>query len=348
MKKIFLTSILLIVIITGKLAAQTGDTVRVYVDKAGTLINNFTEEQANKIVHLTVTGKINAIDFKHLRNGFKQLEVLDISNAQIRMYTGKEGTHHDNFYLYPQNCIPAYAFSTKVGEKITGKQSLRHIILSEKIKNIENNAFMGCTNLKILQIIKKTPPNLFDGALADNTTAVFVPLGCRDEYRFNKRWGTFTLLEGNPVFADIQIGTFENLRDVLQKSGYKPTDIHYLTIEGKLEDTDFLLMRDYMPNLISIDISNTSATHIPDFVFSHKKYLMAIKLPQNLQSIGQRAFSNCEKLMGEIILPPTVNRIDFGAFMGCGNLKKVIVTGDHPTTLGDNLFGDENSKLKIN
>lgn len=333
--------------ISCKLLAQTGDTVRVYVDKAGTLINNFTEQQANKIAHLTITGKINAIDFKHLRNGFSMLEVLDLSNVHISAYTGKEGTFDNNFYLYPTNCVPRYAFSTKNNEVYTGKSSLKHIILSEKIKNIEDAAFRGCNNLNILEIRRKTPPNLFEDALTNNMTAVFIPLGSRDEYRLKKRWGDFTLMEGQPMVANIQIGTFESLRDVLQKHVYQPDKINYLTIEGKLEDADFLLMRDYMPNLIAIDISKTSATNIPEFVFSHKKYLMSIKLPQALRSIGQRAFSNCERLMGELILPPTINRIDYGAFMGCGNLKKVVITGDYPTTLGENLFGDEHSRLVI-
>ena len=50
-----------------------------FVPKAGTLISLMTEDEANSITHLTLTGKINAEDFKHLRDEFQNLEVLDIS-----------------------------------------------------------------------------------------------------------------------------------------------------------------------------------------------------------------------------------------------------------------------------
>jgi hypothetical protein len=129
------------------------------------------------------------------------------------------------------------------------------------------------------------------------------------------------------------------LQEIL-KSGLQPRDINFLTIEGKLDNADFKLIRDYMPNLVSVDISRTNATAIPDFTFSQKKYLLRMKLPHNLKSIGQRVFSNCGRLCGTLELPASVTAIEFGAFMGCDNLRYVLATGNKITTLGDNLFGD--------
>ena len=57
------------------------------------------------------------------------------------------------------NFIPTYAFSNIVDGVTKGKATLEKIILSEKIKNIEDAAFKGCENLKICQIRKKTAPN---------------------------------------------------------------------------------------------------------------------------------------------------------------------------------------------
>ena len=36
-----------------------------FVSKPGTLISMMTEDEANSITHLTLTGKINAEDFRH-------------------------------------------------------------------------------------------------------------------------------------------------------------------------------------------------------------------------------------------------------------------------------------------
>ena len=278
-------------------ASTLGATAQVsktyYVSKPGTLISMMTEEEANSITHLTLTGKLNAEDFRHLRDEFPSLKVLDISNAEIKMYSGKAGTYpNGKFYIYMANFVPAYAFSNVVNGMTKGKQTLEKVILSEKIKNIEDAAFKGCDNLKICQIRKKTAPNLLP------------------------------------------------LEDEIMKAGLQPRDINFLTIEGKLDNADFKLLRDYMPNLVSLDISKTNATSIPDFTFSQKKYLLKIKLPHNLKTIGQRVFSNCGRLAGTLELPASVTAIEFGAFMGCDNLRFVLATGDKITTLGDELFGN--------
>lgn len=317
-----------------------------YVPKPGTLVELMTEEEANQITYLTLQGKLNAIDFRHLRDEFKSLAVLDISNASISMYAGKKGTHPERFYIYPANCIPAYAFCKKVNDSTyAGKTSLRRIILSDKTRNIEDAAFKGCTNLEICQIRKKTPPNLMPEALADSLTAIFVPLGSSDAYRFKERWETFAFIEGEPTGITVEISQMESLASKLAQKGIRPNDVNFLRIKGKLDETDFRLIRDYMPNLVSADLSQCNATSIPEYTFTQKKYLLNIQLPYQLKSIGQRAFSGCGRLCGTLILPPTVTAIEYGAFIGCENLRHVAATGNQITTLGDNLFGEEENKL---
>ena len=299
-------------------AAQVSKTY--FVSKPGTLISMMTEDEANSITHLTLTGKINAEDFRHLRDEFPNLKVLDISNADIKMYTGKAGTYpNGKLCVYMPNFIPTYAFSNIVDGVTKGKATLEKIILSEKIKNIEDAAFKGCENLKICQIRKKTAPNLLPEALADSITAIFVPLGSSDEYRYKNRWEKFAFIEGEPVETTLQVGAMGKLEEEILKSGLQPRDINFL---------------------VSVDISRTNATAIPDFTFSQKKYLLRMKLPHNLKSIGQRVFSNCGRLCGTLELPASVTAIEFGAFMGCDNLRYVLATGNKITTLGDNLFGD--------
>ncbi|NDV83716.1 leucine-rich repeat protein [Bacteroides sp. 51] len=323
--------------------AQVSKTL--YVDKAGSMISQITADEANKVTHLTLMGKINAVDFKSLRDGFPHLEMLDLANVDIKMYTGKAGTHADKFYVYPPNCIPAYAFSRLEGETLYGKQTLKKVILSEKIKNIEDGAFFGCSNLHICQINKKSAPNLLDNALSDTITAIFIPLGTRDEYRLKKRWENFAFIEGEPIEATFQVGAQGSLKAEIQAAGLQPNNINFLTVEGKLDADDLKLITDYMPNLVSVDISKTTATALPDFTFAQKKYMLRIKLPNGLKSIGQRVFSGCGRLSGMLILPPEVTTIDYGAFMGCESLKGVMVTGSKLTAVGDNLFGDSNGRL---
>lgn len=317
-----------------------------YVAKPGTLVELMTENEANNITHLTLQGRLNAVDFRHLRDEFKKLESLDISNASISLYAGKNGTYSGHFYIYPANCIPAYAFCRRLNDSTyIGKESLTRVILSDKTKNIEDAAFKGCNNLKICQIRKKSAPNLMSEALADSITAIFVPLGSSDAYRSKKKWETFAFIEGEPLGVTVQIGKMGSLASELLRGGMQPKYVNFLTIEGKLDEADFTLIRDYMPNLVSIDLSKSNATAIPDYTFTQKKYLLNILLPHGLRTIGQRVFSGCSRLCGTLTLPSSVTAIEYGAFIGCDNLRYVQVTGNKITTLGDNLFGGGKDRL---
>ena len=48
-----------------------------------------------------------------------------------------------------------------------------------------------------------------------------------------------------------------------------------------------------MPNLIAIDLSGSETTTIPAYAFTQKKFLLRVRLPHGLKTIGQRAFSGC-------------------------------------------------------
>ena len=217
--------------------------------------------------------------------------------------------------------------------------------MKKYINNIYFSFFNGFKYLKIFQIRKKTAPNLLSEALADSVTAIFVPLGCSDSYRTKKKWETFAFIEGEPLTVNVQIGKMGSLASELLRAGFQPKDVNFLTVEGKMDEADFKLIRDYMPNLVSIDMTNSNATAIPDYTFTQKKYLLNVRLPQELRSIGQRAFSGCGRLCGTLVLPASVTAIEYGAFMGCDNLRYVLATGNKITKLGDNILGESKGKI---
>lgn len=320
-------------------------TRKIYVPKAGTMVEMLTEEEANQITHLRLLGKLNAVDFKHLRDEFKQLRSLDISQASISLYAGKGGTQK-GFHLYPANELPAFAFCKQLDDNTCqGKETLHRIILPAGLKGIGKAAFKGCSHLSICQMRTDKVPRLQAEALADSLTAIFVPEGCSDAFRNQEEWQAFAFVEGEPTGAKVQISRMGSLASELIQKGKQPKDINFLTIEGKLDEADFILIRDYMPNLVSINMEKSNAKSIPEYTFTQKKFLLRVILPKGLKSIGQRAFSGCTRLCGTLVLPPTLTAIEFGAFIGCDNLRRVIATGNEITTLGDKLFGEEGNKL---
>ena len=134
--KLLLISFLLA---TNALGAVAQVSKTYYVSKPGTLISMMTEEEANTVTHLTLTGKLNAEDFRHLRDEFASLKVLDISNAEIKMYSGKAGTYpNGKFYIYMPNFIPAYAFSNVVDGVTKGKNQKHRGCSLQRLRKLEN------------------------------------------------------------------------------------------------------------------------------------------------------------------------------------------------------------------
>lgn len=337
--------LMLAIALLATLSVFSQKTKKIYVPKAGTMVEMLTEEEANQITHLRLQGKLNAVDFRHLRDEFKQLRSLDISQASISLYAGKGGTQ-EGFHIYPANTLPAYAFCKERDEfAYIGKETLRRIILPAGLREIGKAAFKGCSQLGICQIRDTHAPRLASEALADSLTAIFVPEGSSNTYRSREEWNNFALMEGEPTGAKVQISRMGSLASELVQKGKQPKDINFLTVEGKLDEADFSLIRDYMPNLVYIHMENCNAKVIPAYTFTQKKFLLKVVLPKELKSIGQRAFSGCTRLCGTLVLPPTLTAIEFGAFIGCDNLHQVVATGNQITTLGDKLFGEEESKL---
>jgi len=340
--KTYLTCILLF---CGISATNAQDKMTYSVSKAGTLISQMTQQGADSIVYLKLTGKINAIDFRHIRDEFHKLEILDLSGADIKMYVGKEGTEDGKFSVYKADYVPKYAFCHVEGGNLVGKTSLRRIILPYSIKCIDDAAFLACNNLAIIQLNNQSAPRLANDALSDTITTAFVPPSASDNFRRSEQWAPFSVIEGEPVSLKVQVSKLGSLQNEILKAGMQPSKINYLTIEGKMDEDDFMLIRNYMSNLVSLNISNTTAEIIPEFTFSQKKHLLHIDLPKGLKKIAQRAFSGCNKLGGTIILPPNVTAIEYGTFIDCEHLAVVRVSGNKLTTVGDNLFGNNKGKL---
>ena len=248
----------------------------VFVSEVGGLRSEFTEEEAKSVTHLSLSGKLNVLDFRVLRDEFEQLQCLDLTNADIKLYVGKAGTYPEGKrYVYPMNCIPAYAFKDK--------KSLKRIVLPAKLANVEDAAFLGCDSLRIVQMKKKKPSNLLPQALSDSLTTVFVPLGCRDAYWRKSQWKGFNLLEGEPVAVSVTVNEPGTLEAEIRKTGYRLEQVNVLSVTGSLDLADFKAVRDDMPYLVSVDLAGIDNGLIPEFTFSQKRYLMFIDFPSALQ-----------------------------------------------------------------
>ncbi|MDD6209669.1 MAG: leucine-rich repeat domain-containing protein [Bacteroidales bacterium] len=155
------------------------------------------------------------------------------------------------------------------------------------------------------------------------------------------------------------------LSAVLYSSGYDLSSIEELKVRGELADVDLHLMRDSMPQLRIVDLSEVHLedNRLSDKVFMNKETLEAVKLPETLQSIGWLTFVGCKALenvdflscknlqiigklsfsgcglKGDLVLPPSVTTIEDYAFYGDNRLKSVRLPASL-VTIGELAFKD--------
>lgn len=119
------------------------------VADAGELSKALTTSEKKTLQELTITGNIDARDLKCLRDELVTLQKLDISNANIVKYEGKNGTVPFNEYaVYQANELPCYSFNNYA----SGKATLTHVSLPNSITRIDQNAFKQCKCLAEITI----------------------------------------------------------------------------------------------------------------------------------------------------------------------------------------------------
>jgi hypothetical protein len=153
---------------------------------AGTLSTTLTASELASIVKLTLTGTIDARDFRTMRDLMPLLAEVDLSGTTIVAYTGTEGTIYGNNNTYLASQVPSYAFrdpNTYPG----GKTSLTSIKLPTITTVINNDAFGNCTNLTSVTIpssVTNIGGSSFGGCTALNSIQLPSNLTSIDSYAF--------------------------------------------------------------------------------------------------------------------------------------------------------------------
>lgn len=291
---------------------QAQVTKSINLTSAGTLSTVLTTTEKSTVTNLILTGNINALDFKSMRDEMSALADLDISGVLIEAYNGAGGTCiYQTTYSYPTNEIPISALH--IDGSTIGKSSLVTVHLPTSITSIGSMAFYGCNNLKNIDF----PASLtsiqayafcychgLTGTM--NIPAQITTLG---ENAFGNCNGLteFTVSENNPNYSS---------QDGILYNKYK--SIIYQCPCGKSG-----------PITIPYGVSTIWSGAFRECV----KLTGSLELPNTVTYIGEHAFSSCEGFTGEFVFPDQVNYIGGWAFFQCTGFSGFRLLSATPPTL---------------
>ena len=307
MRKTLLFSVLLVITIVTQ--AQVSKTLNV---AAGGLASALTSEEKSTITNLTVTGTIDARDFKTIRDYMFLLTNLDLSNAKVAAYTGIEGTVGSQVNVYPANTFPASAFDYSNNSNY--KSALVSVAIPSSITAIDVAAFKYCINIKSITIplsVISIGQEAFSGCTGFTSFNIPSSVTTIGKSAFSYCTGlksiTFPLTVtsiGDQVFEGCIGFTSFNIPSTVTSIG-----------SGAFADCT---------GLVSVNIPS-SVTTIGDYAFAGCTGFSSFSIPSSVTSIGKSAFAQCDNL-ASIIIPSSVTSIGETAFVYCGKLASVIIS----------------------
>jgi hypothetical protein len=265
---------------------------------AGNLSSSLTSTEKSTVTNLTVTGILDARDFKTMRDSMPVLAVIDIGSDSIAYYTGPDGTLSSPSSTYPVNELPWCAFYNSSSG--LSKTTLTAVTLPAKITSIGRNTFNNCHGISTLSI-PATVTTIQNWAFTDcgNNLAITIPA----------------------AVTSIQNWAFEAFNGPITVHASNP---NYSSDNGVLFNKD-------KTTLIQCPASKSGNYIIPSTVtligmnsFSRCSLLKgAMVIPPTVTVIGGWAFRQCTGLTGPLTIPESVDSIGDGAFYMCSGLTNI-------------------------
>ncbi|HLN72553.1 MAG TPA: leucine-rich repeat protein, partial [Prolixibacteraceae bacterium] len=282
--------------------------VAVTVDNTpGNLKNNLADKDPGSIVSLTITGTMDARDFKFMRDEMQRLVNVDLRQTTIVAYSGEGGTYPPDYSVYydyysntiPDNAFGHYGLSTNI--------TLKSVQIPLNTLAIGETAFAHCealTSFTVPSSVTLIGASAFAGC--KGLTSFIVP----------------------PTVNYIASGVFAECSSLKE-----------VVLPPSLTVIEYLLFEE-CSSLVSIKIPS-GVTSIGSRAFAGCASLADIELPSGLISIGFEAFRGCTSMVN-INLPSSVTTIATNAFLGCTALTAISLPSGI-TKLGQGVFYDCNS-----
>ena len=336
MYRIFFLSLFFCLSIT--LKAQVS--VNITSCNAGTLSSRLTSGEKSNVTNLTITGTIDARDFKTMRDELPVLAHVDLSGTSIVAYTGTAGTLSMN-YSYSDNQIPVCAFYVSGSNNYN--TTLSTVVLPDNVTSIGGSAFRQCSNLSQINL----PTGLIQiyswaFSYMGQNMAISIPATTTnipdDVFRAFK--GTITVSPDNPNYSTHE-GVFYNKGQTILLN-CPTTKTGSYTIPSTVSEIKTYAFASC--NLLNGTVTvPPSVTKIKQYTFRDCSLLEHVVLPNTLTELEGNIFWNCSTLYS-INIPALATISGNGVFINCTNLQHIYLGSSTPIDLSTrtNVFQNVN------
>lgn len=332
----------------------------------------FSNTRIHSLILTDTTEILSEYSFAHSNIGKLSLYKSSITSIPYRCFyntsildfdlpSNVKSIGDEAFFMFPN--------STEIGKDSFSNASIE-IFESDKVSKLEEGAFMGCYELKEVNLEKSTLLEIPKNCLKDCPKLEIVILpSCLT------RIGDFSFC--NTLIHNITIpktciylgvSCFENLLS-LESVNFSYSNIHiindfcfknckqllFLTCLFEVDELGIETFSNTgiknieLENLSSIGfgcfrasklstfcINKSTLKHIPNECFSSCEFLSHIKLPSTIESIGEYSFSNTK--LFEVELLENTNEIGQFSFSNCKELKKVDLSKTKIKVIHKNCF----------
>lgn len=308
------------------------------LSSAGTLSSLLTTTEKNTITDLTVTGNINAQDFKTMRSSMSALLTIDISSASIVAHTGTGGTDLTQpSATYPANEVPVYAFYNCT--------ALSQVIIPNTTTSIGKYAFNNCTSLLTLNIPASVTAI---GTLAVSNSSGYITVDAANTAYSSLNGILYNKAQSELIQCPTSIsGTISLPSTTNIIDDYAFNYCIYLTqitLPASVSSIGNFVFKG-CPATIVVDAGNTNYSSLNGILYNADKSKLiqcptslsgTITIPLSVDTIATQAFYDCT-LISQVAIPSSVKIIYAGAFNNCTNLTTATLPAGL-LTLGNSAF----------
>lgn len=295
------------------------------------------------ITSLTITGTIDARDFKFINKSLTSLKTLDLSGVEVVEYSDIKSPVFMSITSYDAQTIPATAF---MGKKLSS------VTLPEGLTKIGTAAFAGCEDLASITLpssLETIEPYAFSSCNSLNT--VTIPAGLQElgEGAFSRCKGlesvtinpddSFTV--GKDAFQDCSALTSVTLGNNVTNigpgafSGCTTLSSPTISNNSNLATISEAAFASSGVENIALNRCN-SLTTIGMWAFANT-HLQSVTLPESLESLGDGAFYYNLNLE-QIDIPNGITSISNYLLAGNNAVDMDQPVKDGVTTIGDYAF----------